>query len=115
MFALVPPAIAEHDPVSFGLNEQDLLFDELPASASDEDETEAGLLLEQALRDLAALRRNPVDINAASVSELLRVPFLDPVTAVAIVAHRRESGPFARVEDLVQAGIDADTVAALRP
>ena len=42
----------------------------------------------------------PVDLNAATVSELDELPGIGPATASAIVAHRDEHGPFAAVGDL---------------
>ena len=42
-----------------------------------------------------------IDINAASVEELQRLPGIGPALASRIVEHRRRHGPFKRPQDVV--------------
>lgn len=57
----------------------------------------------------------PIDVNAASVDELQRIPKIGPVMAAKIVAARAEK-PFASVEDLRRVpGIGVKTLDAIRP
>ncbi len=63
-----------------------------------------------------ALAQNPVDINRAGTRRLYELPRISWHQAQAIVAHRRQHGPFRRVEDLLAiAGIDAELLWLLRP
>jgi competence protein ComEA len=56
-----------------------------------------------------------VDINHAAVDELDELPGIGPATAEAIVAHRRDHGPFGQVEDLIDVrGIGEAKMAQLR-
>ena len=56
-----------------------------------------------------------VDLNRASAAELERLPGVGPATAAAIIDHREQHGPFARVEDLLAVrGIGDAKLAALR-
>lgn len=58
----------------------------------------------------------PVDLNAATVDELDRLPGVGPATAAAIVAHRDVHGPFASVDALADVrGIGPAKLDALRP
>jgi competence protein ComEA len=43
----------------------------------------------------------PVDLNTATVAELVQIPGIGPETARSIVQFREKSGPFKRVEDLL--------------
>jgi comEA protein len=57
-----------------------------------------------------------LDINTASDYELAMLPGIGPVTAAAIVEHRRTHGPFRSLEDLRQVkGIGPKTIEAIRP
>jgi competence protein ComEA len=57
----------------------------------------------------------PVDLNAAGIDELDRLPGVGPTTAQAIVAHRDEHGPFGSVDDLLAVrGIGEARLEALR-
>ena len=50
---------------------------------------------------LAALREDPLDVNAASASALAEVPALGPRLAAAIVRTRAQAGPFVALDDLL--------------
>ncbi|HEV1997222.1 MAG TPA: ComEA family DNA-binding protein [Candidatus Dormibacteraeota bacterium] len=57
-----------------------------------------------------------VDINSASVDELVMVPGLERQVAEAIVSERDGYGPFNTLSELhTVLGLDAQVVAALRP
>jgi competence protein ComEA len=43
-----------------------------------------------------------IDLNTAGVEELQTLPGIGPALARRIVEHRREHGPFRRVEDLLE-------------
>jgi competence protein ComEA len=47
----------------------------------------------------------PINLNAASVAELDRLPGVGPVTAQRIVAYREQHGPFTSIEQLRQANL----------
>ena len=48
----------------------------------------------------------PVDLNTATADQLDALPGVGPASAAAIIAYRRQHGPFHRVDDLAQvAGI----------
>jgi len=56
-----------------------------------------------------------IDVNRASVGELMALPGIGRSRAEAIVLHRVRHGPFASVGDLAGVdGIGPETVAALR-
>lgn len=58
----------------------------------------------------------PLDLNAATVEQLQKLPGVGPTTAKAIVRFREKSGPFRRVEDLLAIrGITKARLANLRP
>ncbi|MCR4440187.1 MAG: ComEA family DNA-binding protein [bacterium] len=57
-----------------------------------------------------------VDINRASVEELVQLPHIGPALAERIVAHRQQHGPFRSIEDIKQVrGIGERTFAKIRP
>jgi competence protein ComEA len=57
----------------------------------------------------------PLDLNHASEDQLDGLPGVGPATAAAIVAHRRDHGPFQSVDDLLQVrGIGPAKLEALR-
>jgi competence ComEA-like helix-hairpin-helix protein len=59
---------------------------------------------------------SPLDLNAATTTQLVQVPGIGPATAKAIVQFREKSGPFQRVEDLLAIrGISARKLAEIRP
>lgn len=56
-----------------------------------------------------------VNINAASQAELETLPGIGPVKAQAIIAHRTQHGPFARIEDIQNVtGIGEKTFESLK-
>lgn len=56
-----------------------------------------------------------VDLNAATAAQLVALPGIGPATAGAIVAYRREHGPFRSVDQLLEVrGIGPAKLAALR-
>lgn len=61
-------------------------------------------------------RVGPLDLNRATVEELMELPGIGPVLAERIVAFREEHGPFSAVEDLLQVpGIGESTLEVIRP
>ena len=59
---------------------------------------------------------HPVDINKATLEELVAVPGLGPAKSRAILKYREEHGPFTRLEDLIQVrGIGPRLLERLRP
>ncbi|NBW86292.1 MAG: helix-hairpin-helix domain-containing protein, partial [Planctomycetia bacterium] len=57
-----------------------------------------------------------VNVNSAGVMELSQLPGLGPATAQRIVDHRREHGPFASLDALLDVpGIGPRTLEDLRP
>jgi comEA protein len=61
-------------------------------------------------------QRAPVDLNAASYNDLVRLPGIGPVMAKRIIAFREANGPFKRLQDLRQVkGIGAKTYEKLAP
>ncbi len=72
--------------------------------------------LEELLREAAAFREHPVDVNSAGLAQLLRVPFLGPGLAVRIVAQRDRMGPAESLDELVARGcLSHEALAAVRP
>jgi len=58
----------------------------------------------------------PVDLNSASQKDLEALPGIGPARALAILAYRRENGPFAAVSDLGRvAGFSQALVRRLTP
>lgn len=58
----------------------------------------------------------PLDVNAATVEELERLPGIGSVTAGRIVHFRTENGPFGSVEELIDVkGIGPKTLSDIRP
>ena len=77
---------------------------------------DADELADDILRDAAAFREHPVDVNTAGFRDLLRVPFMEPGAALRIVAARGATGSFAATEDLVAQGcLTQEAYAAVRP
>ncbi len=65
---------------------------------------------------LADLRARPLDVNRATVADLLQLPWLTPVTAARIVAFRRLRGRIQSLDELLELpGIDEDLLATIAP
>ena len=63
-----------------------------------------------------ASARFTVNVNAAGAAELAQLPGLGPATAQRIIDHRRERGPFASLEGLLDVpGIGPATLERMRP
>ena len=45
---------------------------------------------------------HPVNINSAGADELISLPGIGAAKAEAIIAHRRENGPFSSAQDLLE-------------
>ncbi|MCK4511836.1 helix-hairpin-helix domain-containing protein, partial [bacterium] len=81
-----------------------------------DDESAAIDGLEELLREAAAFREHPVDVNSAGLAQLLRVPFLGPGLAVRIVAQRDRMGPAESLDELVARGcLSHEALAVVRP
>ncbi len=64
----------------------------------------------------APASRNVVNINQATSVEFTHLPRVGPKLADRIVAHRKEHGPFQRIEDLMGVkGIGEKFFSTLRP
>lgn len=88
------------------------ILEELLGAESGDDADRIEILL----RDAAALREHPLDVNAAGFSELLRVPLIDPARAAAILARREVEGPIRSLDELAGVpGMRPEVVQALRP
>jgi competence protein ComEA len=62
------------------------------------------------------LPEQPVDLNAATATELMQLPRVGPRTAERILAWRREHGRFRRPEDLLNVkGIGEKAFQRLKP
>ncbi|HKA86461.1 MAG TPA: helix-hairpin-helix domain-containing protein [Haliangiales bacterium] len=58
----------------------------------------------------------PVNVNTATEADLIRLPFIGPAKAAAILARRQKVGSFKRLEDMLHVrGIGKKTLARLRP
>jgi DNA uptake protein ComE-like DNA-binding protein len=92
----------------------DSFLRELLAGLDDESAAVDGL--DELLREAAAFRENPVDVNVAALTELLRVPFLDPASAVRIVVRRDALGPAESLDELVTRGcLSREVLPSVRP
>ena len=64
----------------------------------------------------AASTEAPIDLNAATVEQLIAIPGIGRVTAERIVQWREQNGPFRRPEDLMKVkGIGDKSFDKLRP
>jgi len=65
---------------------------------------------------LAASGDDPIDLNRATISELVQLPGVGEVIAKRIVDFREEHGPFKRVDDLMKVkGIGEKSLDKIRP
>lgn len=82
---------------------------------SDDDGDESAVA-DWVIREAAAFRANPVDLNSCSLSDLLLVPFIDPTSAAAVLQYREERGELRSLRDLVGfRGLTVASVDALAP
>jgi competence protein ComEA len=64
----------------------------------------------------APIGEGSVNLNTATVEELIRLPGVGPAKAAAIAAFRQKHGTFSRIEDLDRVkGFGRKTLARLRP
>lgn len=83
---------------------------------NDFDPEDTDLDLEQLLERIQELATNPLNINRASVDELLQIPGLNFRFAQEIVAYRDEVKPFESVDELrYVSGIGTVTLNRIRP
>jgi competence protein ComEA len=62
------------------------------------------------------LPERPVNLNTATLTELLQLPRVGPKTAERILAFRQEHGPFRRPEDIMNVkGIGEKAFLRLQP
>ena len=92
------------------------LPDEVFESAGPEPDDASLEALDELVRDAAALRQNPLDVNAAGLGELLRIPGMDPGTALRMVRVVALDGPVTTLDELWQrAGVSPAEAAGLLP
>jgi len=78
--------------------------------------TEETVKSKAATVETAAAASVKVDVNTADVEELTRIPGIGPKTAEAIVAYRKDVGPFKTVEELIEVkGIGPKKLETIRP
>ncbi|MGB3340119.1 MAG: helix-hairpin-helix domain-containing protein [bacterium] len=53
------------------------------------------------LQDLESLRRNPINLNAADIEELIRIPYLSITDCLKIIDYRKQHGYFTSSLDLL--------------
>ncbi|HAW79462.1 MAG TPA: hypothetical protein DCX27_06945 [Balneola sp.] len=84
--------------------------------ALEEQETEEGELAgEQLAQFLEELAANPVNINSASVNDLLQIPGFNLKLARALIDYRKEN-PFVEKDDILKvSGIGRATYTRMRP
>jgi len=74
------------------------------------------LVLALALPLVSETPQQPVNINTATMTELMQLPKVGAKTAERIVAFRKEHGGFRRVEEIMNVkGIGEKSFAKLRP
>ena len=80
------------------------------------DPEESDLDLEELAELLQDLANNPLNINRASVNDLLQIPGLDFRLAQSIVRYRSDTAPFTSVDELLDvSGIGPVTLSRIRP
>ncbi|MDZ7718087.1 MAG: helix-hairpin-helix domain-containing protein [Balneolaceae bacterium] len=80
------------------------------------DPEESDLDLEELVEFLESLANNPININRASVDDLMQIPGLNFRLAQGIVQYRSNQVPFSTVDDLTNVpGIGPATLSRIRP
>ena len=73
-----------------------------------------GLLAATALAQTTSLS-GVVNVNLATAEQLELLPGVGPARASAIIAHRKQEGPFKRIDDLMQvSGIGEKALARMK-
>jgi competence protein ComEA len=76
----------------------------------------SGIPSHPALAEGEAAAQPTVNVNQASATELARLPRVGPKLADKILTHRKEHGPFKRIEDLMEVkGVGEKMFALLKP
>lgn len=71
---------------------------------------------EETLKNQSNQQSGKVNINKASMEELMTLPYIGEVKASAIISYRNEYGPFAAIDDLEKIkGIGPKTLEKLKP
>lgn len=71
---------------------------------------------EELIEFLQNLAANPININRASVDDLMQIPGMNLRTAMAIAEHRATSPPFVTVDDLLKvSGVGSVMLNRIRP
>ena len=92
------------------------LEEEIERAIEEMDPEESELDLEEMLRYIQEQANNPLNINRASVDDLMEIPGLNFRLAQNIVHHRSEEAPFSTVEELTGvSGIGPATLSRIRP
>ncbi len=96
----------------------DSIMDNKTSSAI-ENEHSLGLnkvLLENRVYEIASQQRLLIEINSATVEELINLPRVGPVIANRIIEYRNIHGPFKTVEDLIKVkGIGEKKLTSIKP
>ncbi len=72
--------------------------------------------LEIIAREIEMLRIEPVDINAADLSTLIRIPFLSINDGMRIIAYRQQHGAYANINELLKVpGVDRILFDRIKP
>ncbi|TVR17029.1 MAG: helix-hairpin-helix domain-containing protein [Balneolaceae bacterium] len=89
---------------------------DLERAIEDIDPEESDLDLEELIEFLENLANNPMNVNRATVDDLMQIPGLNFRLAQNIVRYRTEQAPFTSVEDLGNvSGIGPATLGRIRP
>src|SRR5690625_2582429 len=89
---------------------------DLERALEEADPEDAESTIEELVDFVENLANNPLNINRASLDELVLVPGLNLRLAQSIVEYRASNAPFASVEDLVKVrGIGPATLTRIRP
>ena len=94
---------------STAINSEDAINDLLQESTDEIDNDQLYELFED-------LKRNPVNINKANISDLQRIPFIDLGTAKSIIEYRKKYGTFFSVQELYSVpGLNDELVRKIDP